>query len=150
MKNKKVKMAVSAGGVVYRQAADGLEVVLCGRRRLGTWNLPKGTPDDGETLEQTALREVREETGLEVELQDPLGDINYWFVLPSEDARYHKTVHFYLMAERGGATEMHDPEFDEVQWFSATEALKALTHPNEVEVVQRALDALTRRGVDND
>jgi 8-oxo-dGTP pyrophosphatase MutT (NUDIX family) len=119
-----------------------LEIVLCGRTRQGTWNLPKGTPDPGETLEQTAEREVREETGLEVEIGRSLGDISYWFIEPLEGVTCHKTVHFYLMADRGGSTVFHDAEFDEVRWFSAQKALVAVTHANEADVVRRALDLL--------
>ncbi len=147
MSRIRIEQAVSAGGVVYRETETGVEIALCGRRRPRTWNLPKGTPDAGETLEQTALREVQEETGLQVEVRESLGDITYWFNWPQENVRYHKTVYFYLMEERGGSIELHDPEFDEVQWFQAQDALKALTYTNEINVVERALHALAQRGV---
>lgn len=129
--------AVSAGGVVYRREQGDLFIALCGRTRSRTWALPKGTPDAGETIEETALREVREETGLEVEIEAPLGEIEYWFARPPQ--RIHKRVHFYLMGERGGRFEDHDPEFDVVEWFSAADALDSLTYPTEAEVVRRAL-----------
>lgn len=134
--------AVSSGGVVYRVRDGGVELVLCGRRN-GLWALPKGTPDPGETLEQTALREVREETGLEVEIEGSLGHIEYWFTLPNE--RVHKRVHFYLMAPRGGSLDDHDPEFDVVEWFPATAVAAALTYPTEAGVAARALEALAQR-----
>ena len=137
--------AVSAGGVVYRPEAGGLLIALCGRKRTGTWNLPKGTPDDGETVEETALREVREETGLEVEIEAPLGEIEYWFTRALE--RVHKRVHFFLMGERGGSLDDHDPEFDLVEWFPAVQAVRSLTYPTEAGVVRRAIDALAGRGV---
>jgi len=137
--------AVSAGGVVYRRQQGDLFVALCGRTRSRTWALPKGTPDAGETIEETALREVREETGLEVEIEAPLGEIEYWFSRSSE--RIHKRVHFYLMGERGGRFEDHDPEFDVVEWFSATDALDNLTYPTEAEVVRRALLVLVPTAV---
>ena len=117
-------------------------LALCGRRS-GLWALPKGTPDPGESLEQTALREVREETGLEVEIEAPLGHIEYWFARPGE--RIHKRVHFYLMGARGGSVEDHDPEFDTVDWFPAASASGTLTYPTEAEVVQRAMQALSAR-----
>ena len=145
MGSERVRNAVSAGGVVYRRSQEGLEIVLCGRSGPGTWSLPKGTPDAGETIEETALREVNEETGLRVALEEPLGNISYWFTQASDDVRYHKTVHFYLMAERGGSVDLHDPEFDTVRWFSAQEGLKVMTHANEATVVRRALDALAER-----
>ncbi|MEK9659049.1 MAG: NUDIX hydrolase [Chloroflexota bacterium] len=139
----RVSEAISAGGVVYRHGTGGLEVVLCGRNRSGLWALPKGTPGDGESREQTALREVREETGLHVAIERELGDIEYWFSRPGE--RIHKRVYFYLMAERGGSFAEHDLEFDIVRWVAAPEALTQLTYPTEAEVLRRAADAL---GVD--
>ena len=136
----RVERLVSAGGVVYRPRLSGeVEVVLCGRRNPSLWALPKGTPDPGETLEQTALRETREETGLEVELRYPLESISYWFVRAPDGVRCFKRVHFYLMAAVGGSTSAHDPEFDLVQWFSGEEALQNMTYANERRVVARAL-----------
>ena len=136
---RRVERHVSAGGVVYRLTDGKIEMALCGRRNPPRWSLPKGTPDEGESLEETALREVREETGLEVAIEEPIGDINYWFVTPRDRTRCHKTVHFYLMAHRGGGMDQHDPEFDEVRWFSSEEALKSLTYVNEAKVLEKAL-----------
>ena len=83
------------------------------------------------------------ETGLEVQIEASLGHIEYWFTLPNE--RVHKRVYFYLMAPRGGSVDDHDPEFDVVEWFSASAAPAALTYPTEAEVVGRALEALAQR-----
>ena len=135
--------AMSAGGVVYREDAGSLLIALCGRTRTGTWNLPKGTPDDGETVEQTALREVQEETGLEVEIESQLGHIEYWFT--RESTRFHKLVHFYLMGERGGSFDLHAPEFDIVQWSPAVQAIRSLTFETEADIVRRAIEALASR-----
>ena len=135
----KVERLVSAGGVVVRNGPGGVEVVLCGRREPERWSLPKGTPDVGESLEETAIREVQEETGLKVAIEAPLGSITYWFVRPEDRCRCHKTVHFYLMAPQGGALDRHDPEFDVVRWFPTEEALRVITYPNEVKVVEKAL-----------
>lgn len=102
----------AAGRIVYR-IVDGLvEVVLSGRDQPLVWALPEGTPDSGESTEETALREVREETGLEVSLGKDAGEIEYWFTKP--EARVHKRVRFVLMCVRGGRVEDHDPEFDKV------------------------------------
>lgn len=141
----RVENPVSAGGVVYQMNDGRLETVLCGRSQPVRWSLAKGTPDAGETLEQTALREVREETGLEVEIDGSLGNIEYWFADRNKDVRYHKTVHFYLMVPVGGTTDQHDPEFDVVQWFGVEDALKNLAYANEVNVLQRALDMIEAR-----
>lgn len=138
----KTERAVSAGGVVYRQNSGGVEFLLCGRTSPKLWGLPKGTPNSGESLEATALREVEEETGLRVEIKAPLGSIGYWFV--GNGVRYHKTVHFYLMTPLGGSLERHDPEFDMVQWFPAEEALDVLTHENEANIVRKALSLVAQ------
>ena len=109
------------------------------------WSLAKGTPDAGETLEETALREVREETGLDVEMQAPIKSIDYWFADRGGDVRYHKTVHYYLMVPVGGDTSRHDPEFDVVQWFPLDRALEVLQYANEVEVLRQALELISLR-----
>ena len=139
--------AVSAGGVVYREDSGTLLIALCGRIRTATWNLPKGTPNDGETLEQTALREVQEETGLEVEIETELGHIEYWFTRESQ--HFHKKVYFFLMEQRGGNFDLHDPEFDVVEWFTARQAAKALTFKTESDVVRRAIKMLSPKSMDN-
>ncbi|MBM3946060.1 MAG: NUDIX hydrolase [SAR202 cluster bacterium] len=130
---------VSAGGVVYRGTGPLVEVAMCGRIRPRIWVLPKGTANPGETVEETALREVREETGLEVVIEEQLPSISYWFVRAADGVRCHKTVHFFLMRAVGGSPDLHDPEFDEVEWAPATEVLQRLTHANEAKVVEKAL-----------
>lgn len=129
--------ATSAGGVVHRSVDGRQEIVILHRRAPVLWALPKGTPDSGETIEETALRETREETGLEVEIEAPITSIRYFFVRGS--TRFHKTVHFFLMRPVGGSLEAHDEEFDEVRWVPAEEALALLTHETERSVVERAL-----------
>ncbi len=129
----------SSGGVVRRVEERGAEVILCGRRSPSIWALPKGAPDPGETREQTAVREVEEETGLRVERGEYIGSIDYWFVRPGDQARCHKTVHYYLMHPTGGHESLHDHEFDEVRWFTAEQACEALTYENEVKIVQEGL-----------
>lgn len=143
-----VQDAVSAGGVVWRQGESGIEVVLCGRTaehaaRFGftqkdhrLWVLPKGTPDDGETIEETALREVREETGLDVRIGETLGKIDYWFV--SGGQRIHKRVYHWLMEPSGGDIADHDSEFDEVSWVPIDEAIRSVTYANERQVLEEA------------
>jgi 8-oxo-dGTP pyrophosphatase MutT (NUDIX family) len=138
-----VVRAVSAGGIVYRTSDRGIEFVICGRDSDGVWGLPKGTPDPGESLEQTAMREVTEETGLEVRVVDKLGVIEYWF--SREGTRYHKWVHYYLMEAIGGDTSKHDVEYDKVEWFPAEVALKKLTFKNEVEMAEKAKALLEKK-----
>jgi len=138
-----VQRAVSAGGIVYWITESGPEFAICGRDSDGVWGLPKGTPDPGESLEQTAVREVEEETGLKVRVVDKVGVIEYWF--SREGVRYHKWVHYYLMEAIGGDTSAHDVEYDRVEWFPVEVALKKLTFKNEVEVAQKALSLLEKK-----
>jgi 8-oxo-dGTP pyrophosphatase MutT (NUDIX family) len=137
---------VSAGGVVYRRASENgpVEVALVGRLRPKRWALPKGTPVLGETLEGTAVREVGEETGLLVRIEQPLEQIHYWFVWGG--VRHFKTVHFYLMVMTGGDTANHDGEYDVVEWFPIGEALRRLSYPNEARVVDKAQQVLSSGG----
>jgi 8-oxo-dGTP pyrophosphatase MutT (NUDIX family) len=101
-----------------------------------TWGLPKGTPSEGEERIDTARREVCEETGLEVEVIDSLGEIRYWFVAGGQ--RVHKTVHYYLMAPVGGDISLHDWENERIAWFPIEEALRVMTYSNEADLVRRA------------
>jgi 8-oxo-dGTP pyrophosphatase MutT (NUDIX family) len=137
-------VATSAGGVVVRAEADRPTFVV-GMRRRGrdgiTWTLPKGTPAAGETIEQTALREVTEETGLEVRIVEPIGAIEYDFV--QDRRRIHKTVHYYLMEPLGGDLADHDAEFERVRWVSFDEAPGLLTFPTERELVASVAERLS-------
>ena len=136
--------AVSAGGVVWRREPDGggVEVVIGYQARDTRWALPKGTPDRGETLAATALREVAEETGLEVSLGEKVGVIDYWFSL--DGRRCHKRVHHWLMTAHGGDFAQRDGEFDDVRWAPASEALARVTFATECSILERALEALER------
>ena len=138
-----VERAVSAGGVVYRRRDDGTEIVICGRDSDGVWGLPKGTPDPGESLEQTAMREVTEETGLQVRIVDKVGVVEYWFARAG--VRYHKWVHHYLLEAIGGNTGDHDVEYDRVEWRPARVALRTLTFKNEANMVAKALKMIETR-----
>jgi 8-oxo-dGTP pyrophosphatase MutT (NUDIX family) len=133
---------VSAGGVIYRQRDGRYEIALVGRISPQRWGLPKGGPKRGESLEQTAVREVTEETGLQARLICPIGEIDYWFRWNGR--RHFKTVHFYLMEATGGDVSQHDHEYDLVEWFDFDGARRAMTYRSEVEIVDKAADLLER------
>jgi 8-oxo-dGTP pyrophosphatase MutT (NUDIX family) len=135
-----IEDAVSAGGVAWRRGEAGIEVALCGRMSDGSWVLPKGTPDGDETLEQTAVREVHEETGLEVKPGELLMTIDYWFTL--NGIRYHKLVHHWLMEAVGGDVSDHDHEFDEVRWMPLAEAIERVAYDNQRVVLRDAARVL--------
>jgi 8-oxo-dGTP pyrophosphatase MutT (NUDIX family) len=135
--------ATSAGGVVHRSVGGRTEILLVHRRVPVLWALPKGTPNSGESLPETASREVREETGIQVEIEDSLGSISYFFV--RQRTRFHKTVHFFLMRPVGGGIDQHDHEFDEVRWFQLEEAVQIMSYATEREVVERASTQLVAR-----
>jgi 8-oxo-dGTP pyrophosphatase MutT (NUDIX family) len=135
--------ATSAGGVVHRSIDGRVQIALVHRRAPVLWALPKGTPDSGETIEETALRETREETGLEVEIEERLQSIRYFFVRGT--TRFHKTVHFFLMRPIGGSLDAHDAEFDEVRWTDLSEALAIMSHATERSVVEEAAALIETR-----
>lgn len=134
--------ATSAGGIVIR-FVEGVPQLVVGRRRRErdavTWTLPKGTPHPGETTEQTATREVTEETGLQVRIVRAFDSIDYTFV--QGGTRIHKTVHYFLMAPTGGDLARHDHEFEEVRWVGFDDAPGLLTFETERALVSRAAAA---------
>jgi 8-oxo-dGTP pyrophosphatase MutT (NUDIX family) len=126
----------SAGGVVVRQM-EGRPFVAVVRVRDETLALPKGHPDDGESPAAAALREVREETGVEAELVERLGDIRYWYSRQGE--RVMKMVTFFLLRYRSGSVADHDHEVEEALWIPLEEAPGRLAYKGEREMAESAL-----------
>ncbi len=122
---------------MFRHTSSGIEIVLCYRESEDLWALPKGTPEPGETTVETALREVTEESGLEVVSGAAIGETRYSFV--RDNYLYEKVVYFYLMSATGGDTGLHDEEFDLVEWIPADQAIEKLTFKNESRIVEKAL-----------
>ncbi len=144
MARLRTSTATSAGGIVVRYEHDQPWLVVGSRRRERdgrTWTLPKGTPNQGESREQTALREVQEETGLVVRITGELPSIEYFFV--QSGTRIHKTVHYFLMEPVGGDLAAHDHEFDEVRWIPFSSAATMLTFETERTLVAKAAGLLT-------
>nr|WP_206038297.1 NUDIX hydrolase [Rhodococcus sp. HNM0569] len=125
----------SAGGLVVSGLGGPREqqcAALIGRTdRRGRllWSLPKGHIEQGETAEQTAVREVHEETGIQGTVLASLGSIDYWFV--TEGRRIHKTVHHYLLRFLGGELSDEDVEVTEVAWVPLHELGSRLAYADE-------------------
>ena len=137
--------AVSAGGVVLAEMRPDAPVALVAHRSARgslQWTLPKGAREEGETVAETALREVREETGLEAELIGPLDTIDYWFVWAPERTRYHKFVHYFLMRFAGGDFSQRDHEMEDAAWFEPDEARRRMAFANERRLLDLIPDVL--------
>lgn len=131
-------LQISAGGVVYRH--DGLHLEICVISKKGgrVWALPKGRVNQGEKPEETARREVLEETGHLTEVRHRIDEIAYKFYWKDNNTFYRKTVTFFLMALVQEDAQGRDQEADEVRWIPLDEAPRRLSYFNEREVVRKA------------
>jgi 8-oxo-dGTP pyrophosphatase MutT (NUDIX family) len=131
----------SAGGVVVR---DGACVVIVPTRRSANGAkvcaLPKGHPDGDEDPAAAALREVREEAGVEADLVEPLGEVRY--VYQRGGRRIQKVVAFFLLRYTGGDVADHDHEVETARWLPLADAIDQLSYPGEREMVRRAVSRL--------
>jgi len=133
-----VKREFSAGGVVLRKGENGTEMATVSPRE-GVFALPKGHPEAGESLEQAATREVREETGLVADPLERLGDVRYWYSFGGE--RVLKTVAFFLFRYRSGSVEDHDHEVVSAAWIPLEDAPRILSYKGEKGMAEKALAA---------
>ncbi len=140
------KDQISAGGVAFRYVGSDLKIAIVSVKPSLRWQLPKGIVDPGETPEFTAVREVKEEAGVETELLRLIETIEYWYqrVQYGQRIRYHKFVHFYLLRYLSGNVADHDHEIEESRWVSFEEALEMLEFKSERGVVEKALDILKK------
>ena len=136
----------SAGGLVLDSRGPDARGALIGRldrRGRLLWSLPKGHVEEGETEPQTAVREVREETGIQGEVVGKLGVIDFWFV--ADGRRVHKTVHhFLLLATDGLELSDEDVEVSEVAWVPVSEMAAKLAYADERRLLERVPDLLSR------
>ncbi|TWP52859.1 NUDIX hydrolase [Lentzea tibetensis] len=133
----------SAGGLVLDGDNNAAVIGRLDRRGRLLWSLPKGHIEAGETAEETAVREVAEETGIHSRVLHPLGSIDYWFV--AEDRRVHKTVHHFLLEALGGELSDEDVEVTEVAWVPLGELDERLAYADERRLVRRAAELLAGR-----
>jgi len=139
-----VRREFSSGGLVVRRFRSrpflAVVQVIRGKRVL---SLPKGHPDPGETAEQAAVREVREEAGVTAEIEEKLGDVRYWYSLHGE--RRLKVVSFFLCRYRSGSVRNHDDEVEAALWVPLADAPVRLEYRGEREMAQKALERLGGR-----
>ena len=135
---------ISSGGVAFRWRGPEPEIAIVSVKPKLRWQLPKGIVDPGESPQMTAVREVREEAGIETELIRLVETIEYWYrsVKYGKPVRYHKFVHFYLLEYKSGDVADHDHEVEESRWVSIDEALEMLEFKGERDVVEKAREIL--------
>src|SRR6266498_1383826 len=134
------KLQISAGGVAFRKHEGRGQVALISVGETNRWQLPKGVVDKGESTEHAAVREVREEAGIDTEIVGRLDKVEYWYFW-NEDGqrvRYHKFVYFYLLRYKSGDVRDHDHEVNEARWVGIDDAIKLLAFASEKKIVEKA------------
>lgn len=134
------KTQLSAGGVAFRRGRNGVEIAIVSVGAKRRWQLPKGIVEVDESPETAAVRETREEAGVDTTVVAPIEVIEYWYVATAEGerVRFHKFVHFFLLAYVAGEVHDHDREVHEARWVAIDEAATLLAFASERAVVERA------------
>jgi 8-oxo-dGTP pyrophosphatase MutT (NUDIX family) len=142
------KLQISAGGVAFRKRGDRIEVAIISVGDDERWQLPKGLVDQGESIEEAAIREVREEAGIETELIDRIDKIEYWYYSTEQGRRVrcHKFVYFYLLRYKCGDVRKHDREVNKARWVEINRAINMLAFDSEKKVVERAREMIMKDG----
>lgn len=137
---------ISSGGVAFRGQDLNTETAIVSVKPSLRWQLPKGIVDPGESPEVTAVREVREEAGIETDLLSLIESIEYWYrsTKYGKPVRFHKFVHFYLLHFRSGNVSDHDHEVTEARWVSVEAAIEMLAFKSEREVVKKAKEMVEK------
>lgn len=134
-----MKFEFSAGGVVYKKEKGILFILLAQHGLHHGWVFPKGLIGDtiaNESKEATAVREVKEETGVDAEIEEPLEPVSYWYQFESKKIK--KTVYYFVMKCIGEDFSSRDDEMEQVEWISFDNVQKRLTYPSDKKVWEEA------------
>lgn len=134
-----MKRVFSAGGVVYKFENGKLKILLISTKEGKIWALPKGLIEKGERPEKTALREIKEETGISGKIVDEIGETSYWFVMEGE--KYFKTVKYFLVQYTEGEITPQW-EINSAEWFDPEEAMDKITFKTDREILKKALQKI--------
>ena len=138
-----MKFEFSAGGVVFKKEQNKVFILVSQHSQHHGWVFPKGLIGDHikeEKKEDTAVREVKEETGIDAKILKPLSPVTYWYVFEGEKIR--KTVYYYLMEFLGGDFKQRDHEMENVERLLPEEIEERLTYKSDKEVWQEAKNNL--------
>jgi 8-oxo-dGTP pyrophosphatase MutT (NUDIX family) len=139
----------SAGGVIYQKKGRDILVAIISVGDTARWQLPKGLVEEAEAPEAAALRETREEAGVDGSVESKLDTVEYWYVgkQDGQRVRFHKLVHFFLMRYEKGDVARHDQEVNEARWVPIAEAMQMLAFRSEKKVMQQAKAVLNSANV---
>lgn len=140
-----IKFEFSAGGIVFRKEDDTIRILVAQHSMHHGWVFPKGLIGDnhkGEKKDVTAIREVKEETGIDAEIIEELPKIEYWYKFEGELRK--KTVYYYIMKYIGGSFEERDNEMEAVEWLPFGEVAERLTYKSDKEVWEKAKEKIRR------
>lgn len=132
--------SVSSGGTIIDRER---RILLLQRTGEHVWCLPKGTVEQGESLEETALREIREETGLDVDLMGLVGRVEFSYYWPPKDVNYRREVDYFLARRKGGRIRL-ERGFDDYRWASRDEALRLMYWEDDRNIVRLAFELVAK------
>ena len=138
------KLQFSAGGVAFRKQDGRIDVTLISVGEDNRWQLPKGLVDKGVSTEDAAIREVREEAGIDTEIVTRIDKVEYWYFWKEngQRIRYHKFVYFYLLRYKSGDVCDHDHEVNDARWVNIDDAIKMLAFANEKKIMEKAKELI--------
>jgi 8-oxo-dGTP pyrophosphatase MutT (NUDIX family) len=139
------KLQFSAGGVAFRKEDGRIEVALISVGADNRWQLPKGLVDKGESTEHAAIREVREEAGIDTEIVTRIDKVEYWYFWKEngQRIRYHKFVYFYLLRYKAGDVRDHDHEVNDARWVNIDDAIELLAFDNEKKIMEKVKELIS-------